>query len=143
MRIHHAKFYLTFYISSRLCIRSSLWRVAVKWPSVIINENDSACFMTCRNINKNLDWKTRFKEDREHVFKQQSWTMPPTLSWKLQKEMFLLFLTVHSGCCRLALCIGRWLPPHPIFQSLHFFQTWQQTHTECHLNCHSPTASLS
>lgn len=61
MRIHHAKFYVTFYISLGYALEAAFEGLLWSGP-LIISENGSVCFMTCRNTDENLDLKTRSKD---------------------------------------------------------------------------------
>lgn len=94
------KLHFTFYLSLGYVLKAAFERLL--WSSPLItSENGSVWFIISRNIDKTLDLKIRSQEGGDNVFKQQSWTMPFSFAWTFQKEIFLLFLTVPSGCCRL------------------------------------------
>lgn len=96
----------------RLYIWSTLWEVFQNWSSMIISENVSVCYTSCKkHIDKSLALKIIPKKTK-NIFKQQSWTMPSALS---KKRCSLMFLEVARGCCRLAPHIRRWLPLHITF----------------------------
>lgn len=51
----------------RLCIWSTLWEVIQKWSSVIISENVSVGFTSCKkHIDKSLALKIKSKEGKEY-----------------------------------------------------------------------------
>lgn len=61
MRIRHANFYVTFYTSLGYALEAAFEGLLRSGP-LINSENGSVCFMTCRNIDENLDLKTRSKD---------------------------------------------------------------------------------